>query len=100
MDFNHTRLRLSYVALMVVWLLKIHNKRFHSMYPSITHDMFVICLFGLAKYLASRHRSLNHNMKLNQAEVEGLQRRQTPILTSNSGVNMVIGPHSKAKSVM
>ena len=94
------RLRLFFVDSMAAWLLKIRKKQHLSMYPSSTHNMLVICLFGLAKYLAFRHKSLNHNMVLNQVEAEELHRRQTPILTSSCGVNMVIGLHSKAKSVI
>jgi hypothetical protein len=61
--------------------------------------MVDICLFGLAKSLEFKHKNLNRNTVLNRVEAEGIQRRQTPILISNFGVNMVIGLPSKAKHV-
>jgi integrase len=57
-------------------IAKNPQKRHLSMYPSSTRNNTLdICLFGLAKSLAFRHKSLNHNMVLNRVEAEGLHRR-------------------------
>jgi hypothetical protein len=90
--------RLFFAASMAVWLLKIHKKRYLSMYPSSTRYTLDICLFGLVKSLEFQHKNLNLNMVLNRLDAKGLQLRQTPISTSNFGVGMVIGLPSKAKN--
>ncbi len=69
------------------------------MYPLNTLNTFVICLFGLGRYLGFQRKNFKHNMALIRAELEAPQRHPTLELPSNFGLNKAIGLLSKAKNV-
>jgi len=99
LDVNNTPSSPTFCGFNGRLVAKNPKKRPLSMYPSSTSNTLDICLFGLAKPLEFQHKNLNRNIVLNRVEAEGLQRRQTPILISSFGVNMVIKLPPKAKNV-
>ena len=62
-------------------------------------NMLDIGLSGSVKYLAFLHKDSRPNMVLNRVEAEMPQRRLTPTLILNFGVNIMIGLPSKSQNM-